>query len=72
MRKYDALKGRVLVFKVTEADATNLLSVADKLDISLSELLRRSVRLGSRVLEDCSFPGASKPERINKTKERRF
>ena len=72
MRRYDALKRRVLVFKVTEADANNLHSVAEKLDISLSELLRRSVRLGSRVLEDCSFPGARKPEPGNKQKKGEF
>jgi len=66
MTRYDLRKRRILVFKVTDSDAKNLASVAEKLDISLSELLRRSVRLGSRVLEDFKLPGSAMPDGVKK------
>ena len=73
MTTYDARKRRILVFKVTDIDAKNLASVAEKLDLSLSELLRRSVRLGSRVLENCNLPGGAVSDSAReKVKERRL
>jgi hypothetical protein len=55
IRKFDKIR----IFKLTEKDDTMLRALATKLDLPVSETLRRSLRLGAMALRRIrNFPGS--------------
>ena len=59
-RKFD----KILIVKVTGNDKAELNKVAHRLDLTVSEVVRRSIRLGVTLLRQVDFPGARERSQI--------
>lgn len=50
---------RIFVLRAKSVDDENLRQLATRLDVSLSEAMRRALRVGMKVLTNVDFPGSS-------------
>ena len=59
-RKFD----KILIVKVARDDKAELDKVARRLDLTVTEVVRRSIRLGVTLLRQIDFPGASERSQL--------
>jgi len=62
-KKFDA----AIYFKLKRSDLENIRSLASMVDLSINEVCRRSLRIGSAVLKSEGVLGGSKNQEANKT-----
>ena len=51
---------KTLVVRVGGQDEDDLRLLASRLDLSFSEVARRALRIGAKLLDDVNFPGGAR------------